>query len=49
MHRAQEHRERPEPPPMRGPDDVRYLENWQQETYHLYLDSDLVDAWDGEQ
>jgi hypothetical protein len=49
MHRAQEHRERPEPPPMRGPDDVRYLENWQQKTHHLYLDSDLVDAWDGEQ
>lgn len=49
MHRAQEHRERPEPPPMRGPDDVRYLENWQQETHHLYLDSDLVDAWDDEQ
>jgi hypothetical protein len=46
MHRAGERRGKPEPPPVRGPDDVRNLENWQQETHHLYLDSKLVDTED---
>jgi hypothetical protein len=29
-----------EPPPLRGPNDARNLENWEQETHHLYLNSE---------
>jgi len=28
-------REKPTPPPVRGPNDVRNLENWQQAIHHL--------------
>lgn len=31
-------------PPLRGPNDVRNLENWQQETHHLYLNSERVET-----
>jgi hypothetical protein len=49
MHRAQDRKGRPEPPPIRGPDDVRNLENWQQEKHHLYVDSELVEGKDDAQ
>lgn len=42
MHRAEDRRQKPEPPPTRGVNDVRNLENWHQQTHHLYLDSELV-------
>jgi len=32
------------PPPIRGPNDVRNLENWQQERHHLYLGSKRVES-----
>jgi len=31
------------PPPIRGPNDVRNLENWKQEKHHLYLNSERVE------
>ncbi len=43
MHRAQDRKGKPEPPPIRGPNDVRQLENWPQQTHHLYVDSALVE------
>jgi hypothetical protein len=32
-----------EPPPHRGPNDVRNLENWQQPSHHRYVKSQLVE------
>jgi hypothetical protein len=31
------------PPPVENPNDVRRLENWQQPSHHLYLNSEAVD------
>jgi hypothetical protein len=41
MRRAQDRKGKP--PPVRGPNDVRQLENWPQQTHHLYVDSELVE------
>lgn len=41
MHKAEDRLE--QPPPLRGPDDARNLENWEQETHHLYLNNERVD------
>ena len=43
MHRAQDRRMNPEPPPIRGVHDVRKLEHWRQVMHHLYLDSALIE------
>jgi hypothetical protein len=33
-----------EPPPLRGPNDVRCLDNWRQGRHHVYLNGELVDG-----
>jgi hypothetical protein len=40
MRRAEDRREAP--PPVRGQDDVRKLENWQQEKHDLFLNSERI-------
>jgi hypothetical protein len=42
MHRVADRREKPTPPPVRGLNDVRNLDNWQQAIHHLYLDSQFI-------
>jgi len=42
MRRAEDRLE--DPPPLRGPNDVRCLSHWQHQAHHLYLNSELVDT-----
>ena len=44
MHRVQDRKQKPSPPPNRGVHDVRNHPNWKQPKHHLFLDSEPVES-----